>query len=184
MQLDFIFFYFDGLIVFCCRLKIFPFLFRLNWYIKYPKGELRSDYYFMPFEKYLWLALLFIMIIATICLTIIQNRNPTKTRLFIDNIFLALESFCNQCGSDNIENISSRIICILLRATALTLIGVYGAIITSFLSVQIFQPPFTNKKEFLANKEYQFIILDEFFPSFRDILLVKRKTDFMFFLKR
>ena len=68
---------------------------------------------------------------------------------------MGIETFCNQCGNDDINNISMRIICISLRATALIFIGAYGATITSYVAVEIIQPPFTNAKEFVENGQYK-----------------------------
>lgn len=148
------------------------FFLRVKWCIKYPAAELRSDYYLMPFNTYQWLLLLSIVIMGSWNIIIIQNCIQKK-RLLIDDIFLALESFCNQCGNDVIENTYVRYICILLRLTSLILIGgLYGATITSFFAIESFEPPFTNKEEFVANGEYQFIIQDLQGMFFWALLLV------------
>lgn len=82
----------------------------------------------------------------------------SKERPFIDHLFLGLESFCNQCGNDEIQNISLRLLCILVRAIAIIVISLYGATITSFFAVDIFRPPFTNMEGFLANGDYRIIL--------------------------
>lgn len=118
---------------------------------------MRSDYYLQPFDTHLWFVLLSVTIIGTILIILAQSFIRSSKRYLIDNLFLELESFCNQCGNDFIDNSSLRLICILLRLISLTSIALYGAIITSFFALEIVDPPFTNLEEFVANGEYRLI---------------------------
>lgn len=102
----------------------------------------------MPFEPYLWFSLLSIIILATILILIHEG-------FFIDNLFMGLELLCNQCGNDGVQNAYIRIVSISLRIMVLFLAALYGAIITSYFSVEIFKPPFTSLQEFLKNRKYQ-----------------------------
>ena len=69
-----------------------------------------------------------------------------------------MESFCSQCGNDDIESNSLRHICILLRAIAFIAIALYGATITSFFAVETFRAPFTNMEEFVGNGKYRILL--------------------------
>ena len=83
---------------------------------------------------------------------------PNKKRNFVDDLFLGLESFCNQSGNDEIKTGYLRSISILLRLTAIMSIALYGATITSYLAVETFKPPFTNLDEFMINGEYRLLL--------------------------
>lgn len=131
---------------------------RINWYIKYPRKEMRSDYYLQPFDTHIWFVLLSVTIFGTILIILVQSFIQSNKRFLIDDLFLGLESFCNQCGNDFIENFSLRLICIALRLISLASIAFYGAIITSFFAVEVVEPPFTNLEEFVANGEYRLIL--------------------------
>ena len=134
--------------------------FRLNWYIRYPSTAISSDYYLQPFDTYLWLALLSIVFFTTLLIIFIQNLIRNEKRNFVDSLFLAIESFCNQCGNDYLENVSIRIVSMLLRLFGILSIGLYGAIITSFLAVEIPRPPFTTLQGFIDNGQYKFEIYE------------------------
>lgn len=117
---------------------------------------MRSDYYLKPFDEYVWLVSILLLLVGTTCILILHHQNRDKERALIDDLFLGFESFCNQCGNDVIENAYIRYICITLRFTAsILIVGIYGANITSLFATD--NPPFTNLEEFLNNSEYQLI---------------------------
>lgn len=120
--------------------------------------ELRSDYYLQPFETYLWMVLLSGTILGTLLIITAQSLISDKKRFLIDNLFLALETFCNQCGNEVIETSPLRLIVISLRLIAIMSIAMYGAVITSFFAIEIFKLPFTNLEELVNNGEYKFVV--------------------------
>lgn len=126
-------------------------------YIKYPRAELRSDYYLQPFDINLWFALLLIILIGSISAIAVESLKTLDKRCFIDNMYFGYESFCNQCGNHIIENTTLREISILLRITAIIVLALYGATITSFLSVEVLKTPFRNFEEFLNQREYKLL---------------------------
>lgn len=157
--------------------------FRINWYIKHPQLELQPDYFLRPFDIKLWSILISTVIIGSILLifSLVKNR----TVFLIDDAFISFESFCNQNGSDDVKNISSRIICIALRMTSMVLTLSFGAVITSFFSAQIPKVPFSDLQEFFQNGEYK---LEIYRGSVRLILVTENlffilcgKTNFLIF---
>lgn len=80
--------------------------------------------------------------------------NYTEKASIIDFAFIGLHSFCNQSGCHDLKNIHLRIVIITLRIVALLIIPAYGAVITSYLAVQIPRIPFSNLDEFIEDKGY------------------------------
>lgn len=76
----------------------------------------------------------------------------------IDSIFLISETFCNQSGNDEMENLYMKILCILSRLAAVIIIASFGAVISSFVSVETFKIPFTNVEEFFKNGQYKILL--------------------------
>lgn len=127
----------------------------------------------MPFDNAIWCAFLSVVVIGTLYTVISQNLTRSVKRPLIDNLFLAFEAFCNQCGNDVMENISLASICILLRSIALIAIALYGATVTSFFAVEILRPPFKNIEEFVENGQYQFLVRDiTDFINMKNMLMV------------
>ena len=135
-------------------------------HIKYPRGNLRSDYYLQPFDSYTWFALITSIITGTFFILIIQKKNPQRQRNSVDNLFLTFETICNQSGNDKMENISLRMICIALRMVAFIITAHFGAVITSFLAVEIPRIPFKNLEGLIVNNEYK-LALPDFNEEFR-----------------
>lgn len=126
-----------------------------------------SDYFVRPFEVHVWLAIFVsIVIFGSILLAIANMIDKSDRRSLVDDIFIGFESISNQSGNDNVEKISCRIICISLRAASLFVLGSLGAVITSFLTVEIPQVPFTNLEEFSANGQYRVVTNDAFVRDF------------------
>ena len=132
---------------------------RTTWYIKYPPLELRDHYYLQPFDNYVWFAFLSVVILGTALLLISRKFIQKQNRILIDDLFLPLECLCNQCGNDLSEDAHYRLLSISLRMIALICVtGLYGAVITSFFAYGVFQPPFKNLDEFIANGQYRITI--------------------------
>ena len=154
---------------------------RYYMYIKYPRGNLRPDYYLQPFQSDYKLSLLFIIIIGTALILIIQKIITERGRNYVDNLFLTLENFCNQSGNDNLRNTSIRIICISTRIAALITAISFGAVITSFFAVEIPEIPFTNLEEFVQNGHYKLVLNNdsiEFMHSYfevKSLILLRNK---------
>lgn len=134
----------------------------MNWFIKQPDAVLRSDYYLKPFKTSVWLTIILIILSGTVLDAVIHRLTPNKEqikRTWTDDVFLTAESFCNQCGNNEITKISLRITCIILRLSVLVLVSSYGGTITTYFSIKT-QPeiPFKNKQEFIKNGQYSFII--------------------------
>ena len=110
-----------------------------------------SDFYLQPFDAYTWLTFLAILLFGTALILLIQILIQNENRNFPDNLFLCLEFFCGQCGNDNIENPSLRLISLALLLNTLMATCFYGAVVTSFFAVEMFQPPFTNLEDYLAH---------------------------------
>lgn len=97
------------------------------------------------------------LILATQFLLERVSHKNNQTHL-IGIIFIGLETLCNQRGSEEIKNISIRIICFLLRIITIFSISAYGADITSYLAIRNSQAPFSNLTEFLKTNEYKLVI--------------------------
>lgn len=68
------------------------------------------------------------------------------------------ESYCGQNCNSDIENIYLRIIYILPQTIAIIITASFGAVITSFLAVEILQVPFTDMEKFAENGQYKLIL--------------------------
>lgn len=136
----------------------------MNWYIKHPETKLRSDYYLQPFDRNLWLAFIFSVIVVNIFIVIVvQNFVDEKHngRGLIDDLLIGLETFCNQNGiSFDYKNISLKILYMLLRNISYIALVSFGAVITSFLAVEIPKIPFQTVDEFVQNGKYQLLVLN------------------------
>lgn len=138
---------------------MFKFFSRVKWFIRYPHPVLGTDYYLKPFSTDTWFTILLLVITSNISAMIMQiivktfiNRD-TK-RFLTDNIYLALEYFCNQNGGRDMRNISFKIMSIFLHVTSLFMMALYSGIITSFLAVETL--PFSNLEQFFQNRRYKF----------------------------
>lgn len=80
-----------------------------------------------------------------------------KDRCFVDNLFAIFECLCSQDGGEDFKKISSRIVSIFMRFLAIMVIGSFGAVITSYLAVEIPEIPFKNLEEFDRHGRYQLI---------------------------
>ena len=102
------------------------------------------------------------MIIGTVLFIIIHLTHPLEKdkRSFTDNLFIGFEVLCNQNGNEEINAISSRIVCIALNIPAIVILTAFSAIITSYLAVETFDPPFKNMKEFMENGRYKLQIYE------------------------
>ena len=130
----------------------------MNWYIKNPTVELRSDYYLQPFDTYVWIILLATTLFGASLTLLSLCFLRSKKRCFIDDLFLGFETFCNQCGNEHIDSAYLRFECISLRFASIMSISLYGAIITSYFAVETYEPPFTNLEEFINNGEYRLLL--------------------------
>lgn len=73
----------------------------------------------------------------------------------IDLAFAGLDLFCNQNGCEEFNNFNFKILLITFRIVALLILPAYGAVVTSYLAVQIPKIPFRNLDEFITeNKGY------------------------------
>lgn len=132
---------------------------RINWFIKYPHTKQKADYYLEPFHENLWICILLSIIFGGLISMLIkkleENMFEKKERAsMVDLAFLGLETFCNQMGYENLNDIKFKIVSITLQITALFMIPAFGAEITSYLTVAVPQIPFNNLDEFIANGEY------------------------------
>lgn len=134
-------------------------------FIKYPSTILRPDYFLQPFDLNIWVGILFLIITGNILILISQFMNyRDEERTLTDDIFLIIESLCNQSGNDKIKSIFMRIMSIGSRMVAIIFMGAFSAVITSFLTVEIPQIPFSNLEEFVENGRFK-LILPEWSPS-------------------
>lgn len=130
-------------------------------FIKHPGGNLRPDYYLQPFLTDVKLAVLCLIIIGSIIILISQKIIPENRRNFVDNSFLTFENFCNQSGNDYMQNISLRIACLATRMNAFIIVSCFGAVVISYIAVEIPNVPFTNLEEFLQNGKFKLVLRKE-----------------------
>lgn len=126
------------------------FLRNVDWYIKYPKTYLRSDYYLQPFQRNLWFIILFHLLFGTglIILESIVNK-----KFGIGLIFTAFEIFCNQ-SNEGRDYTSLKIILLMMNIIGFVIVNAFGAVITAFLSVEIMKTPFSDLEGFVKNGQY------------------------------
>lgn len=140
-----------------------PILFRVNWYIRRPTSNLRSDYYVQPFAGNMWFVVFIAtIIIGTICSmtsSVYENSNRNLT----DDLFICFEILCNQNGNEKMKSVSLRILCLAISLVAIVVFSSYGAVITSFLTVETLDIPFTNIDGFLKNEKYKLFLIEEDF---------------------
>ena len=131
---------------------------RINWYIKNPTVQLRSDYYLQPFDTHVWVILLATTLFGISLTLLSQCFLRKKKRCLIDDLFLGFETFCNQCGNEHLDSVYLRFKCISLRLASIVSISLYCATITSYFAVETYEPPFTNFEEFIHNGEYRLLL--------------------------
>lgn len=108
-------------------------------------------------------------------ITIFNKLKIKEKASFIDNIFSTIESFCGQGSNGDVESLYLKIVSILSQMVAIVITASFGAVITSFLTVEILQIPFTDIKEFADNGEYKLILyrgnfLDKYFQM---VIIIK-----------
>lgn len=124
---------------------------KYNWFIRQPKASLRPDYYLQPFEKELWMVIIIFLIIGSglvVFATYISKTFETE------NLFLVFEIFCNQ-SNENTDQFSLKIMFLLFNIIGLVIVSSFGAVITSFLSVEIPKIPFKDLDGFIRNGQYK-----------------------------
>lgn len=125
---------------------------------------LQADYYLRPFEKDFWFVCFASIVLAGSILSVLIRvvLKEEDERGLVDQIFIGLETICNQCGNDQIKTIPLRTLSFSLRISSFIVLGSFGAVVTSYLTVKIPLIPFTNRDEFIRNGKYRFGTNDEF----------------------
>lgn len=134
----------------------------MNWYIKHPKTNSRSDYYLQPFDKNLWLAFIFSIIILNIIIVVVAlnfDNEKKYNRSIIDYLFIGLDTCCSQGGYYEYENIPLRILYLILRIVCYIATASLSAVIVSFLTIEIPQIPFKTFEEFLQVGDYKLLVM-------------------------
>lgn len=74
------------------------------------------------------------------------------------------------------ENAYIKIICLISQFMAIIITGAFGAVIASFVAVEIVQEPFTNMDEFVKNGQYKLQVFPHTFGElyFNKVTYTKR----------
>ena len=133
-------------------------LFRVRWYIKYPSFNLRPDFYLQPFERSVWCVILMFIIIGTIFVSLKRHYvTDVEKRSITDDAFLVLEYLCNQNGGNETETTALRILGLTCFLLSFVVLAVFGAVVTSYVSVKIFDVPFVDFQTFKQNGKYRLL---------------------------
>lgn len=106
----------------------------------------------------MWIVIFAALIIFGTTCSIATSAYGNPNRNLIDDLFICFEILCNQNGNEEMRSVSLRTSCLAISLAAIIVFSSYGATITSFLTVESFDRPFTNIEEFLKNGKYKLLI--------------------------
>ncbi|PSN33461.1 Ionotropic receptor 146 [Blattella germanica] len=125
--------------------------------IQQPSG-IRSSWtsFLAPFSTNLWLTLLLVILLMSLHFAVSHQDfaiNPGQK--VIDALFQIFGIFCQQGQEETPQTLSGHILCMTTYLTAVILPAAYSAALTSFLTVQHTEMPFTTLPGLLEIHSYQ-----------------------------